>query len=333
MTLDTSDNPQPPVSNSLPSCSDEAIEWFARLRSEDCSDEERRLFESWRARGPDHAAAYEEVMALWNDPALRSAAAQAVGALRSFESPNPVVRRVPFQVKPITLVATIAGVLIAVGLGMDLPLRMASDYYTSTGERQIVHLSDGSIVTVNTRSAISTTYDQQNRRVDLLKGEAFFEVAPDTKKAFVVHSSEVTTRAVGTAFLVRQESGGIRVTVTEGAVEIAQVHSGGLPIHLAAGKQIVVSTRGPEQVRDVDVSRATSWLRGRLVVEDARLGDVIEELRRYHSGTIQVWNSSVNEIRVSGSYNLADPMAVLLALTETLPIQMARLTDRVVVLF
>ncbi|MGE0642269.1 MAG: FecR domain-containing protein [Nitrospira sp.] len=333
MTLDFSGDLHPPVSDSSSSCFEEATEWFARLRSENCSDEERRLFESWRSRAPEHAAAYEQVMALWSDPALRSAATQAAALSRPFESTNPVARRVPFQVKPFALAATIAGVLILIGLGMDLPLRLASDYHTSTGERQVVQLSDGSVVTMNTRSAIGMAYDDRNRRVDLLAGEAFFQVAPDAQKAFVVSSYGITTRAVGTEFLVRHQADGIQVTVTEGVVELAPAHSGWAPIHVAAGKQIVVSTRGPEPARDVDVNRVTSWLRGRLVVEDARLGDVIEELRRYHSGTIQVWNRSVNEIRVSGSYNLADPMAVLLALTETLPVQMARVTDRVVVLF
>ncbi len=331
--VDSSDRSQFPESDHSSSLTGEAIEWFARLRSEDCSAEERCLFESWRNRTPAHAAAYDEVTAFWNDPALHSAATQAAGTSRSVASYDPNTRRSSSWLRWGAIAATLAGLMVLIGLALDLPLLLTSEFSTSPGERQVVQLSDGSIVTVNTRSAIRTAYDHQSRRVELLKGEAFFQVAPDSQKPFVVRSSEIATRAVGTAFLVRQEPAGVRVTVTEGVVELAPVHHGWAPVQITAGKQIVVSSGGPGPVRDVSVGRTTAWLRGRLVVEDARLADVIAELHRYHSGAIVVWDHSINEIRVSGSYNLADPTAVLLALTETLPIRMVRLTDHLVVLF
>lgn len=333
MMSDSNDPIQPPATDAISPISDQAMEWFTRLRSEDCSAEERRRFESWRNRAPAHVAAYEEVSELWNDPALQAAAVQAARASIRSESRQPAVRRSPARLKQAAIAATIVGLMVLFGLWMDLPLRFASDYRTSTGERQVVRLLDSSAVTLNTRSAIGTAFDDRSRRVDLLAGEAFFQVAPDPQRPFVVQSHGITTRAVGTEFLVRHEPDGIRVTVTEGVVELASGQAGWTPIQVTAGRQVVVSSDGSGPVRDVDISRAKAWLRGRLVVEDTRLGDVIEELRRYHSGTIQVWNSSVSEIRVSGSYNLADPTAALLALTETLPVRMARVTDHIVVLY
>lgn len=334
MTVNSDDDrSQLSVPDSSSLLADQATEWFARIRSEDCSAEVRQAFESWRDRTSAHAAAYEKVVALWNDPALQSAARQAAHASIGIESNGPVGRRFPHWLKQTAIAATIAGLIVPIGLALDLPILLTSEFSTSPGERQVVRLSDGSVVTVNTRSAIGTAYDDRNRRVDLLKGEAFFQIAPDTTKAFVVLSHGITTRAVGTEFLVRQELDGVRVTVSEGVVELAPVHHGWTPVQVTAGKQIVVSSGGPGPVRDVSVGRATAWLRGRLVVEDVRLADVIEELHRYHSGAIVVWDSSINEIRVSGSYNLADPTAALRALTETLPVRMMRFTDHLVVLF
>jgi transmembrane sensor len=310
--------------------SEEAIAWFSRLRSERCSAEERRAFEAWRKRSPDHANSFEEVCALWDDPALQAAAVQAVQASDRRDG----VRRVSSRwLARVAVAATVAGLVIAAGLQLDIPLRLASDYRTSTGERQIVQLPDHSTVTLNTQSAIAADFDGTARRVHLLRGEAFFQVAPDKQKAFVVESRQITTRAVGTAFLVREEPDGIRVTVAEGVVELAPSRPGWTPIQLTVRQQVSIGRDGPGPVQDVELATATAWLRGRLVVDGVRLGDVIDELRRYHPGAILIWNRAVNDILVSGSYDLADPAGVLAALVQTLPIQMARITDRFVLLF
>lgn len=321
------------VSSDESSPSEEAIAWFVRLRSEQCSAEERRAFESWRTQSPVHTIAFDEACALWNDPALGAAAAQRAHA-SGVAGDNGRASPGSFRwLARLAAAAAVAGVLVTVGLQLDIPFRLTSDYNTSTGERQVVQLSDRSTVTLNTRSAISAEFDVASRRVHLLKGEAFFQVAHDAAKAFVVDSRHITTRAVGTEFLVREESEGVRVTVIEGIVELAPDQPGWTPIRLSLGQQVSVGAKGPGSVHEIDIASATAWLRGRLVVDDMRLGNVLDELRRYHPGTIQVWNSAVNDIRVSGSYNLADPAGVLTTLAQTLPLRMARITDRVVILF
>ncbi len=315
------------------SLSEEAIAWFVRLRSEQCSAVERCAFESWRTQSPAHAIAFDEACALWNDPALGSAAAQRAHASGLVYGRGRVSSGSFRWLMRLVAAAVVAGVLVTAGLQLDIPLRLTSDYRTSTGERQVVQLSDRSTVTLNARSAISAEFDAASRRVHLLKGEAFFQVAHDAETAFVVDSRHIMTRAVGTEFLVREEQHGIRVTVVEGIVELTPAQPGWTPIRLSVGQQVSVGANGPGPVREIDVASASAWLRGRLVVDDARLGDVLDELRRYYPGTIQIWDSSVNDIRVSGSYNLTDPAGVFTTLAETLPIRMARITDRVVIFF
>ncbi len=334
MTFDSDDDRfQPSPTDSASSLSDQAAGWFARLRSEDCSAEERLAFHSWRNRTPAHAAAYEEVVALWNDPALRSAATRAARGSIPFKPHRSDDRRFPSWFRRTAIAAMIAGLVVLTSLQLGLPVRFLADHSTSTGEQRMVQLSDRSRVTLNAQSAIDEAFDESTRRVRLLKGEAFFQVTHDQHKPFLVDGGGVAARAVGTAFVIRKESDGIRVTVAEGIVELAPLLPAWPAMRLTAGQQVSVATDKAGPVREVDVRQTTAWLKGRLVVEDARLGDVIEELRRYHPGMIYVWDRSLSEIRVSGSYNLADPTAVLLALTETLPVRMARVTDYIVVLF
>lgn len=321
------------VSDQEASLSEEAFGWFTRLRSEQCSAEERQAFEAWRRRSPAHALAFDEACALWDDPALQGAASEAARVSGQGAWPETTHARAPRRRWRIALAASVAGLLIAAGAQLEIPLRLASDYRTPTGTRQIVHLPDHSTVTLNAQSAIAVTFDGAVRRVNLLKGEALFQVAPDKAKAFVVESRETTTRAVGTAFLVREEPDGSRVVVTEGVVELAPVRPGWAPIQLAAGQQAALGPHGPGLVRDVDLKQATAWVRGRLVADNERLADVVAELRRYYPGTIHVWSRAAGEIRVSGSYSLDDPAGVLASLVRTLPVRMVRVTDRAVILF
>ncbi|MBX3302872.1 MAG: FecR family protein [Nitrospira sp.] len=307
--------------------------WFARLRSERCSPDEQQAFESWRNQTPSHARAYEEVLALWDDPDLREAANEAALALPRSEPGAAVRFRPQIQVRQFMIAAMIAGLVVLTGLQLDLPVRLLSDHSTSTGEQRVVTLSDHSTVTLNAQSAIDEAFDDSTRRVRLLKGEAFFQVAHNELKPFVVDSGAITARAVGTAFVVRQESNGIRVTVTEGVVELAPLQPAWPSLRLTVGQQVSVTTERVSPVQGVDPSQATAWLRGRLVVDNVRFGDVIDELRRYYPGTILIWNSAMNEIRVSGNYNIADPAAMLIALNETLPVNMAKMSDRIVIFF
>ena len=113
--------------------SEEAIAWFARLRSEHCSVEERQAFEAWRMKSPSHALAFDEACALWDDPALRGAAVEAAHASRPAARSNTIPVGIPRRVARLAMAAAVAGLLIIVGLQLEILLRFASDYRTSTG--------------------------------------------------------------------------------------------------------------------------------------------------------------------------------------------------------
>jgi len=302
----------------------QAAAWFARLRSERTSPEERQAFEEWRRQSPSHARAYDEVCGLWNDPSLKAAAIQTSQAGRT----APFRKRAKWLLQA----AAVAALVSAVGLQLELTTRLKADHRTVTGERLVVNLPDQSTVTLNTHSAIATEFDGTERRIHLLKGEALFQVEPDNKKPFVVDNQAILARAVGTQFLVREEPNGIRLTVVEGLVELTPDRPGWAPVRVTPGQQVAVDGNGPGPLHDIDAQAATAWVRGRLVFDNAPLGEVVEELRRYYPGVILLWNSKISSLRVSGSYTLTDPAAVLNTLAQTLPLRIARITDHIVVL-
>lgn len=312
---------------------EQATAWFVRLRSGSLSEEDRQTFESWRRQSDAHALAFEEACQLWDDEALKLAAASAAG----MTSVSSVLQsRTLAKGRPIWqwwMVAATCAVLMVAAYQLDIIVRLSADHRTSTGEQLEIQLPDHSLATLNTRSAIAVNFDGTSRTVRLLDGEAYFEVEPDRERPFMVEGQQILSRAVGTKFLVRRKLGDIRVTVVEGTVELAPAAGGWEPIQLTAGRQAIADTHAVGTVREVDLSTEMAWLRRRLVFENAKLSDVIDEIRRYHQGVILIWSPTIGDIRVSGSYTLNDLDGILTTLAQTLPIRMARLGSRVIALF
>ncbi|MDF0668407.1 MAG: FecR family protein [Nitrospira sp.] len=309
----------------------EAVAWVVRLQNDSLSPEERRAFNGWYEQSPAHALMFRKVLTVWDSPDLRAAAEAAVQADPSSFKIRTTVRRW----WPIPVAACII-LVIVVAVHLDVMTRWRADYRTEVGERRTVELPDRSIVTLNTQSAIELSFDASTRRIRLLKGEALFNVRHDPAHPFIVESADTATRAVGTAFVVRAEPAGDQVIVIEGAVEVDAISSRRethLPAIATSGSRIDMVQGRMGEPYPVDISAASAWARGRLVVNGVPFAQVIDELRRYYPGTIVLWNHTIDEMRVTGTYNLDDPARVLSLLTQTLPIRQVSWTDRIVILF
>jgi transmembrane sensor len=308
----------------------EAVAWVIRLQNADVPQEERLAFDAWQTRSSPHRLMFQEVLAVWNSPELHAAAMMAVKPAPVFSTAKSVQRH-----RWSILAAACVALLVIAADFLDLATRWQADYRTGAGERRAVELPDRSIATLNTQSAIALSFDGTVRRVRLLSGEAFFNVRHDAARPFVVESTEATVRAVGTAFVVRAEAGGDRVTVLEGTVEV-NTHTRAVPDSAAvvtAGSQIKMGNGRMGQPYHVNVQSASAWLRGRLVVQGVPFAQVIEELQRYHPGSIVLLNQQVSQIAVTGTYNVDDPVGALALLVKTVPVSTISLADRLVILF
>ncbi|KAF2988690.1 FecR family protein [Methylocystis sp. MJC1] len=298
---------------------DAAIDWFVRLRGGLSSAEEKAAFEQWLAEDAENAAAFEEVLRMFGHLAGMSPSLRVRRARRG--------RRRRITATVATLAAALA-MLLSLG---DVVTRIRADHYAGVGERKVVTLDDGSWAQLDSRSSISVHYSAAERRVTLLSGEAWFDVAPDPARPFVVEAGEGSVTALGTAFDVALDGSGARVTVNEHRV---LVMSRGASVVVAEGQQSGyergAAARAPEAV---DIDAATAWRHGKLIVTKQPLRDVLAAVGRYHRGIIYCVDPSVCARRVSGVFGVDDLRQLVDEVEISLGLHAIHMTEYVTLLY
>lgn len=311
----------------------EASEWFIDFRAEDVSAAARDRFVEWLRRSPQHIQAYLEVAGAWSempasdekgriDVAALVARARAapditpVMTLRTGGSPSqwkPARRAQPrrfLAAASILFVALLAGVSAWVGISRH------DVYTTAIGEQRSLRLPDGSTVELNARSRLKLRYTDSERSIDLLEGQAMFQVARDAQRPFTVRIGEAEVRAVGTQFDVYRKKAGTVVTVVEGRVAVrADTRDGGAERPhslLSAGEQVVVTPkRAVPPPKRVDASVATAWVQKHLMFDDTPLEEVAEEFNRYNPRPLVIDDPQLRKAGISGVYSSTDPASLL----------------------
>jgi transmembrane sensor len=183
-------------------------------------------------------------------------------------------------------------------------------YTTRLGEIRRLPLSDGSVMTMNSGSELTVTMAQQAREVEITQGEAWFEVAKDATRPFVVASGDVRVRAVGTAFSVRRREMGVEILVTEGVVETWAQGDRNLHMRLQAGDR---ATMNASAVIDYEtgisssVDRALAWRGGMIDLGGRTLYDAADEFNRYNSRQIIIADPRIAREQLDGLFRVNDP--------------------------
>lgn len=279
-----------------------AAEWVVRLGAAPLDRAERHAFDNWCATSPAHRAAFEHAYRAWTDIGSLK---DRPGRLRSVIAPvaRPASRR-GVIVGLAVLIACAAALLYQIG---NPWIALAADYRTGPGEIRTVRLIDGTLVDLGAASAIAVTFDNNERRVQLLEGEAYFTVAPKQgpeHRPFVAIAAEGSTTALGTQFAVENVGGATVVTAVEHQISVAltsRQDTRGLV--LSPGDTVQYDSRkGLGAVRKTDTDAATAWRRGMLVFDGEPLSDVVARLNRYRRGKIVVMNRALASRRVSGVF-------------------------------
>ena len=147
-------------------------------------------------------------------------------------------------------------------------LRIEADHMTATAEQRRVQLADGTVVLLAPESAIDVVYGEGARRVRLLKGRAYFDVAAD-RRPFAVQAGEVEARDIGTAFDVGLDARGVDVAVREGIVDVSVARSG-TAARLEGGDWVRVTAAGRVERGRLPADQVASWMQGQLVVKNRR---------------------------------------------------------------
>jgi len=297
---------------------DAAIAWQLCLDSGSGSADERAEFARWYAASEEHARAWMQLGML--DQRFSAAAGPARQALlQSRASLRQRVRKVGSGLASLVLVA---GLLSWVSTYQSLGYWLA-DQRTATGEQRSLRLTDGTLISLNTHSAVDIRFDEKERLIVLHEGEISIETGHKDDRPFVVATEDGRMRALGTRFLVKLEDQGTRLSVLQSAVAARPQDSGDEQI-LHEGQQVLMSHDRLGQIAGLNMG-ADAWTRGMLVVDNVRLGDLIEELGRYRSGYLGV-APEVADLRITGSFPLNDSDLALASLLPTLPVQIEQHT-------
>lgn len=296
--------------------SERAAYWFARLRAEDCSESDRRGFESWLAEDAVHREEYEQFCRMWEE-------------LDGLKETLPL-SDIPARAGTRGWFASLgwlrwsaAAVLVAMaGAGWHAMHGPAMySYMTAKGEHKRVTLPDGSVAELNTDTRLTVNLSAGLRQARVEKGEALFTVAHEEARPFEVVAGSGIIRDIGTRFDVRRDRERVAVAVLDGEVEIRLVGKPGITRTLLKGQQASYSDRNLSAVSRADEKTVTAWQDGKLVFDATPLADVVRELARYHDRRIVIADPNLNTLKVSGVFNANDVDGLLLALEQVLPIK------------
>jgi transmembrane sensor len=345
---------------------DEASEWFVEFRVGDVDAAARERFDEWLRRSPEHIRAYIEIARTYVEmPNPHATKPLDVEALIAYARSGENI--VPFDTVPRGraamhtrsprrrfLAVAASALMVALAGGVWWQSARYPSYRTDIGERRSITLADGSTVDLNARSKLRVEFSKNERRVELLDGQALFQVAKDKSRPFIVASGEASVRAVGTQFDVYRKDSGTTVTVLEGRVAVystapqpatrsplasvqpeAQMraipHSGAASsnppglldpsgagaVFLSAGEQVTVTRAQtlPAPAR-ADIAATTAWMQRRLIFDGSKLSDVVQEFNRYNKRQLVIEDAQLSDFHVSGVYSSTDPSSLIRFLRE-----------------
>ncbi|MGH6612590.1 FecR family protein [Sphingomonas sp.] len=295
----------------------EATYWFNLKRSGDMTARDERIFLSWLDRAPAHRNAYEELEHYW---AILGSVGQDPEIMAALEQDGDFYDRPSWWPRLAVIAATlllavtagwaaIDSGLLGIGTGGQAEQQYAQMFETGVGERTLVTLPDGSHVTLDADSEMRVDDMRSKRAIALLRGRAFFRVAPDRSRPFIVSANGKNVRAVGTEFAVRIDQDNVVVTLVEGKVRVDEVRASRGSSHRAdmtAGAQLVARADEDWSIDRVDIAKETSWLKGRLTFLRDPLSTVITEMNRYSDKKIVFSGGAVPDTRIVGVFKMGD---------------------------
>jgi transmembrane sensor len=315
-----------------------AGEWLARLDRDDPGPRDLAAFEQWKSADPRHAAAYARLAATWQAldrvQAIRPGSDESIDEdylntakqdphFRRAPEPHSVALSVPsasiapkhpgLWCRPRILFPVAASVLVALaGLWISHGIGGSHTYSTGIGGFQRIILDDQSTVELNTNSEVRVAFTARLRRVELVRGEASFEVTHDTSRPFIVSAGPTAVRAVGTKFDVNRLEGAVEVSVDEGRVAIGspsvlETKLDSLPTvipRLSAGQSAIAGGGGVEleNLRQGDLARKLAWRNQMLVFDGDSLADVIVQFNRYNKRQLVITDPTLAALRIGGYF-------------------------------
>lgn len=296
-----------------PELAAEAARWCARMDSDDVSADDELAFKGWLADDPRRRAAYDAMSQMTMDPALLAAMQEAEGARPALQTSS--VRKLPHIIRPLRFAAV--GLLsLLVWLSwpwLNLALAPEALVATAPGQTRTLMLDDGSRVELSGGTSLGVRLGSARRVVRMQAGEAFFTVAPDAARPFIVETEDGRVRVLGTAFDLSQTRDGLEIEVHHGRVAFGGNGLFADGIDLVAGDKAGLDDGVVSPVKHFDLD-AGDWRSGWLQTDSVTLGGLAERLSRRHGITVSV-DPTLADNRIAGRFRLKDPETLLRSLS------------------
>ncbi|RZI56375.1 MAG: DUF4880 domain-containing protein [Rubrivivax sp.] len=323
-------NSGPAAGDLHPAVVEVAVAWMVKLQSGGATAQDHAACEHWRHERPEHAQAWATLSGFSQRLKVLppSLARNALAAARELELDRERAPRRRSLLKGLALVVGTAGIGLASAPEGGWK-SLAASHRTGVGERRRVALADGSVLYLNTATALDVRVDAGERCVDLVAGEVLIECARHAghgagagsaeARPFVVRTAQGRIQAEEGRFIVRQLAAQTFVQALEGWVDVSPGTGQLASRRLVAGRQWTFDARGVGAAEAAD-GGAGAWVDGLIVARDMPLAALAAELSRYRRGWLRC-DAAVARLRISGVFPVDDLHRVVAAIQRTLPVR------------
>jgi len=296
----------------------QAIQWLLRLRESGHEPTLQQQCAQWRSAHHEHEQAWQRVMHLHHDLDLRCVPGAGL-ALQTLETSQQRLHR--RQALKLLGGVVMAGSATWLAKDLDAISAWASDYATGTGERRVLTLPDGSLMQLNTRSAVDLAFNAQQRMVRLKQGELMMTC--NARHPVLVQTRNALLEGFEGRFVAYQDNDCTRVSVTHGKVAVHRPGNGQL-LWIESGQNWRLDAQGAHRLAHLGMD-PMAWTEGLIVTQDMRLSDFLTQVSRYRHGYLGC-SDEVADLRLSGVFRLADPEQLIQLLPQTLPVRLRQRT-------
>ncbi len=330
----------------------QASEWQVRLHNDEIREDDPAFLE-WLSAAAMNAEAMDHARSIWASLGENAVTPEILKARRDAldRSRHAITRRWLSWKRPALRVAVRTAVMAFFLAGLSFAILIVGDskdwlhesgfggetniasekYGTGIGETRVITLTDNSRITLDAATQLIVRYTAEAREIELLAGQAFFDVAKDMSRPFRVLAGAQTVLATGTEFNVSRLGREIRVTLVEGEVVVTgeprPVTDGPTlePVKLRQGEQLVVSETGaPEVDPNANLEKTNAWRIGKVMLDGDTLEEAVEQMNRYSRIRLSIASDDLKQYRISGVFHAGDTDAFVDAVEAYLPVEARR---------
>tara|TARA_R110002096_G_scaffold70142_12_gene168202 strand:+ start:5197 stop:6225 length:1029 start_codon:yes stop_codon:yes gene_type:complete len=291
-------------------------------------------FDLWLKASVGHRVALLRLLSVWKRTGRLQSATPANESLAEV---LPLWSRVGHSKAWGALAASILIIFSLISMNYYLAEPAMTVYQTARGGQQLVPLSDGSRINLNSDTRLDADMTAGERIIILERGEAFFEVSRDEKRPFKIYTGNEVITVLGTKFAVHRRDHGVEVAVTEGRVQVEclsfKCDSTASTAIMTAGDvaktdngHLLVENKGVDAI-----ARDLSWRQGFIDFDQASLEEAAEEFNRYNAIELVIEDADIARIPVSGKFRTDNLDAFVRFLTEGFGFQVVRKDTQILV--